>query len=132
MPTRFSLDNTFDDSTWWIDVYLFTNVENLKEIQGKLVKGGLELSLLTPEYIPSPLVLQFATTNALHAKATNSLKCHSVFSEMLYMLYPSTNMRQAFQTLGISTKISSLIVINYHCSSCNVKKEFIFNNIYIN
>lgn len=118
--TRYSLDNTVDDEQWWIEIFLFTNVENLKEIQDKLTKEGLTVSLLTTTYIPSPLVLKFAATNALHAKANGTLKCHSVFSELLYMLYPTTNMRQAFKTMGLSAnETKSLIAINYHCSSVN-------------
>mmetsp|Transcript_109161 Transcript_109161/g.163275 ORF Transcript_109161/g.163275 Transcript_109161/m.163275 type:complete len:177 (+) Transcript_109161:1-531(+) len=119
MPVKFQLVNTYDEQPWWIEVYLFDEVENLADVQQKLVKEGLELSLINPAFVPSALVLQFAATKALHAQSSQSLKCHSVYSELLYMLYPSTNMRQAFKTFGISPEAKSIVVVNYHCSSCN-------------
>lgn len=122
MPQRFDLP--VGDKIEWIDVYLFTDVTNAKDIRNRL-SSGLELSIITTDYIPSAFVLQITAIKALFAKANDSLKCHSVYSELIFMLYPTTNMKQAFATFGINDSSTSMIVINYSCSSLKVCILFI-------
>jgi hypothetical protein len=115
------MDTSGTGQSWWIDVYLFSQVENLEQIHARLTgEGGLELSLLDPRKVSSTVVLQLAATHALHTHYNKQLKCHSVYSELLYILYPSHNMRQAFVTFGAPKNGSDLLLVNFHCSSFKV------------
>src|SRR3990167_2646862 len=118
---RLELVNTTEDqSPWWIDIFLFKDVLNTTELHKKLI-NGLEMSIINASLVPSASVIQFASQKVLHSQANKTLKCRSVFSELLYILHPTTNMKQAFTTFGLSKgDTQPILVVLFHSSPFNV------------
>jgi tRNA threonylcarbamoyladenosine modification (KEOPS) complex Cgi121 subunit len=58
-------------------------------------------------------VLQVAVFKALHSRATNTLKCRNIYSEILYNLHPSFNMREAFKVFGVNPEQNNVIILQF-------------------
>ncbi|KAJ1675408.1 hypothetical protein EV182_001329 [Spiromyces aspiralis] len=76
--------------------------------QDPLVK---DMAIVDASKVIDEFHLILAINRALHADSRGNLKTTNIYSEVLYMLSPTKNIRDAFKNFGISESTTSAIVI---------------------
>ncbi|KNC49312.1 TP53RK-binding protein [Thecamonas trahens ATCC 50062] len=90
----------------------FVEVTNAASIRKEAMSGSLgQLAVLDGSLVIGPTQLAIATMRALLADASNSLITHTVHSEIIYGLSPSSSISAAFKNHGVSKKSKSLVLV---------------------
>ncbi|XP_023022050.1 EKC/KEOPS complex subunit Tprkb [Leptinotarsa decemlineata] len=91
-----------------IDIKLYKNVKNMKQLKEKLLKGELTCSLVKPSLICDPFQIIVAANKAL---TSEKLTTKSVYTEILFNLSISKNISNSLQTFGSSESDKELLVV---------------------
>ncbi|KAJ8928342.1 hypothetical protein NQ314_019072 [Rhamnusium bicolor] len=93
-----------------IQMKLFQNVENVKDLRKKLMNGQLKCCIIKPALIFDPFQIVIAANKALTAE---KLTTKSIFTEVLFNLSLSKNITKSLQTFGIDDKDKHLLIVTF-------------------
>ncbi|CAH1972992.1 unnamed protein product [Acanthoscelides obtectus] len=101
----FDLD---EDSETRIDIKLFKDVENIKSLKQRLMKGELNCCIVKPTLIVDPFQIVVAANKALISEKRTT---KSVFTEILFNLSISKNITNSLKTFGIEDSDKHILVV---------------------
>lgn len=93
-----------------IKIKLFREVDNVPELRKKIVAGELKCCIINPKLIVDPFQVIVAANKALVAAKHEKLVTRTIYSEILFNLSPSKNMRNSLLQFGIDDKNTDLLV----------------------
>ncbi|KFM83520.1 TP53RK-binding protein, partial [Stegodyphus mimosarum] len=80
---------------------LYENIENIKEIKELLLRNELNAAVINPEFVYHKDQLLIACHRSLYNERTKQMKTKSLFTELLYNLYPNRRISESLKTLGV-------------------------------
>ncbi|KAG8222533.1 hypothetical protein J437_LFUL004569 [Ladona fulva] len=107
-PEEFELDKSTNS---FVQIALFRNVQNTKELKAMLLSGQLECSMINPALILAPFQIVIAVNKAVLSENQKKLTTRNVFTEVLYNLSASKNITQSLKRFGINEDDKSLVVV---------------------
>lgn len=84
-----------------VTLLLFQNIANMAEINDMVLERQLDAAILNPKYVYHPEQLLVAAHKSLFQKNQESLQTKTVYTEVLYNLYPGRSIRDALKTFGV-------------------------------
>nr|CAH7726089.1 unnamed protein product [Callosobruchus chinensis] len=101
----FDLD---EDTGTSIEIKLYKNVENVKLIRQRLLKGDLKCCVIKPSLIVDPFQIVVAANKAFTSEKRTT---KTVFTEILFNLSISKNITNSLKTFGIDDSDHNIIVV---------------------
>ncbi|VEN50877.1 unnamed protein product [Callosobruchus maculatus] len=101
----FDLD---EDTGASIEIKLYKNVENVKLIRQRLIKGDLNCCIVKPSLIVDPFQIVVAANKAFTSEKRTT---KTVFTEILFNLSISKNITNSLKTFGIDDSDNNIIVV---------------------
>ncbi|KYR00720.1 hypothetical protein DLAC_02760 [Tieghemostelium lacteum] len=100
-----------------LTIILYQNVSNTDEIMSKLLKGELEYSIINCKAIFDHRQLLFAATKVLSIQHSSKLSTHNVHSELIYLLSPTTNMKDSIKKFGLQADDKQFYIAIFNSTS---------------
>lgn len=93
-----------------LNLYLYKEVKNLKELREKVMNGSLKCCIIKPSLVCSPFQVSVAANKALLSAKRGTMTTRTIFSEVLFNLSLSKNITQSLIKFGIDDKETNLLV----------------------
>eukprot|EP00045_Choanoeca_perplexa_P003637 m.32412 g.32412 ORF g.32412 m.32412 type:complete len:172 (-) comp12148_c0_seq2:1086-1601(-) len=94
-------------------VALFVNVKNAKELKTAVIEQKLPAALINPSLVADVFLLRLAAMEAASAEESNSMKTRSVYTEIIFQLSPSKQIKHALETIGIQDDSTALLLLTF-------------------
>lgn len=95
----------------WIDVELYTDVNNSKELREKLLKGQLQCSLIDATCVSCKQHLMAAIYRALLDTNDGHRRTKNVHSETVFCMSPNNNIMDALTRFGLKEDSKAVYVV---------------------
>jgi len=105
------MENTKDFPYLEICIGLINNIGNGEAVRAKLIDGTLSAALLNCQQILDEWQLQMAAYKAMKLSKEEKMTTKTVYSEIIYHLYPTRQISQAFKLLGMKASDSSCVAV---------------------
>ncbi|XP_054717960.1 EKC/KEOPS complex subunit TPRKB-like [Uloborus diversus] len=101
-----------DEESEFTVIFLFyQDIENMKEIKDLLANNCLKAAVVNPLLIYDKSQLLLASHRSLYNEQNKIMKTKSIFTEVLYNLFPSKSIRDSLRTFGAHENGTSAIFV---------------------
>eukprot|EP00730_Choanoeca_flexa_P016284 TRINITY_DN7663_c0_g1_i1.p1 TRINITY_DN7663_c0_g1~~TRINITY_DN7663_c0_g1_i1.p1 ORF type:complete len:173 (+),score=35.90 TRINITY_DN7663_c0_g1_i1:92-610(+) len=107
----------FTDSDKPLRVALFSNVKNAAHLKSAVIEQKLPVALINPRQIADVFLLRLAAKHAADAEQANAMKTRSIYTETLFQLSPSKQIKTALETVGINDSSDSILLATFEDES---------------
>lgn len=94
-----------------LSVYLYQNVDNIKEIHKKLISKELPCCVIKANLVIDPFQIAVAANRAVLNEKYGQMVTRSLFTEVIYCLSTSKNISQSLENFGISNDTKNILVV---------------------
>ncbi|KAG8185845.1 hypothetical protein JTE90_004387 [Oedothorax gibbosus] len=91
--------------------FLFEDISNMKDIKDQVIKGPLKAAVVNPILIYHLDQLVLAAHKCIHSYNSMQLKTKSIFTELLYVLFPTRSIRDALKNFGTQDDATTAIFV---------------------
>lgn len=101
--------------------YLYEDISNMKEIKDQVMKGSLKAAVVNPVLIYHIDQLIFAAHKCIYSHNNVQLKTKSIYTELLYDLFPTRSIRDALKNFGTQDDATAAIFVVFRSENQKLK-----------